>query len=173
MGTRTPVLLLMFSLFLVPQILAQDPELSPDAPKDKPFFLQEPQWEEFLAAIEPYSQKAKETYPEARSRYLDGLPIGEVFFVTTRLVDPEGRMEQVFIRVTAIREGVIEGVIASDARFVEGYEYGEIYSFPETELVDWLIAKPDGSEEGNFVGKFLDEYQGEIKKSEPESSDAR
>jgi hypothetical protein len=31
------------------------------------------------------------------------------------------------------------------------------YSFQESELVDWLISRPDGSEEGNVVGKFLDE----------------
>jgi hypothetical protein len=26
----------------------------------------------------------------------------------------------------------------------------------EPVLIDWLITKPDGSEEGNVVGKFLD-----------------
>jgi hypothetical protein len=29
----------------------------------------------------------------------------------------------------------------------------------EAELLDWLITKPDGSEEGNVVGKFLDTYR--------------
>jgi hypothetical protein len=33
------------------------------------------------------------------------------------------------------------------------------YAFAETEVMDWLISHPDGSEEGNFVGKFLDTYQ--------------
>ena len=28
--------------------------------------------------------------------------------------------------------------------------------FNEKDILDWLIAKPDGSEEGNFIGKFLD-----------------
>ena len=36
---------------------------------------------------------------------------------------------------------------------------GDPYTFPEGELVDWLITHPDGSEEGNVVGKFLDEWQ--------------
>ena len=31
--------------------------------------------------------------------------------------------------------------------------------FPESELVDWVITHPDGIEEGNVVGKFLDEWQ--------------
>lgn len=28
--------------------------------------------------------------------------------------------------------------------------------FKEKDIIDWLISKPDRSEEGNFVGKFLD-----------------
>ena len=27
------------------------------------------------------------------------------------------------------------------------------------EVLDWTISKPDGTEEGNFVGKFLDTYR--------------
>jgi hypothetical protein len=42
---------------------------------------------------------------------------------------------------------------------VHGYRLGDRYTFPESELRDWLIAKPDGSEEGNYVGKFLDGYE--------------
>ena len=29
-------------------------------------------------------------------------------------------------------------------------------TMPEDELIDWTIVHPDGSEEGNVVGKFLD-----------------
>jgi hypothetical protein len=36
---------------------------------------------------------------------------------------------------------------------------GDRYATAETELLDWLITKPDGTEEGNVVGKFLDTYQ--------------
>jgi len=42
---------------------------------------------------------------------------------------------------------------------VTGYKHGDTYSFPEADLLDWTISKPDGTEEGNFVGKFLDTYQ--------------
>lgn len=31
-------------------------------------------------------------------------------------------------------------------------------TFPETDMLDWPITRPDGTEEGNFVGKFLDTY---------------
>lgn len=42
---------------------------------------------------------------------------------------------------------------------VTGYKRGDPHDLPEAEIVDWLISRPDGSEEGNVVGKFLDEWQ--------------
>jgi hypothetical protein len=42
---------------------------------------------------------------------------------------------------------------------VIGLLAGDRYATAEAELLDWLIAKPDGAEEGNVVGKFLDTYQ--------------
>jgi hypothetical protein len=42
---------------------------------------------------------------------------------------------------------------------VHGYSLGDRYAFPESELRDWLITRPDGTEEGNFVGRFLDSYE--------------
>jgi hypothetical protein len=42
---------------------------------------------------------------------------------------------------------------------VKGFKNTDPHSFPESELIDWLISRPDGTEEGNVVGKFLDEWQ--------------
>jgi hypothetical protein len=39
---------------------------------------------------------------------------------------------------------------------VKGYKHGDEYKFPESEVLDWTISKPDGTEEGNFIGKFFD-----------------
>ena len=36
---------------------------------------------------------------------------------------------------------------------------GDPVTVKEAELVDWMIARPDGSEEGNVVGKFLDTWK--------------
>ena len=75
------------------------------------------------------------------------------------LHDARGHTEQVFIRVAKIDGSKITGKISSQVQLVTGYRPGQDYSFPEVELIDWLIAKPDGSEEGNVVGKFLDTYR--------------
>jgi hypothetical protein len=133
--------------------------VAPNTPPDKPQSIEADEMKRFEEAIKPYVEKAKKTYPDARRRFLAGLPPKESFFITTRLHDKQGRFEQVFIAVKEIKEGIIKGVIWSEIQLVSGYKLGEAYSFPESELIDWTIVKPDGTEEGNVVGKFLDTYQ--------------
>ena len=142
-----------------------DPKLSPDAPKDQPVNAgNSKEVEEVEKAIAPYIEKARKTYPDAKKRYLAGLPQGQNFFVVTKLKDKRGKFEQVFITVARIEGDKITGRIASPIGVVQGFKQGDAYTFPEAELVDWLITRPDGSEEGNVVGKFLDEWQSKHKK---------
>jgi hypothetical protein len=42
---------------------------------------------------------------------------------------------------------------------IRAHKLGDTYSFREQDLIDWMVARPDGSEEGNVVGKFLDTHQ--------------
>lgn len=135
------------------------PQASPTPPEDRPFGTTADETQKLDEAIKPYVEKARKTYPDARQRFLAGLPPKHTFYVTTRIYDREGHFEQVFITVREIKDGVIKGIIASEVEFITGYKAGDSYSFPEAKLIDWTIVKPDGSEEGNFVGKFLDEYQ--------------
>jgi len=135
-------------------------QVAPNAPKDSPVqTAQKCIWMAMDQAMQPYIAQARSTWPQARRRYLAGLPPRNTFFVTTLLVDDQDRREQVFIAVDGIREGVITGRIWNKVEVVRGYRLGDHYSFPESDLRDWLTAKPDGTEEGNFVGKFLDGYE--------------
>jgi hypothetical protein len=140
--------------------LESESQSSASAPaRDLPQPIQSEQMMAFEKAIAPYVSQARETYPAARDRYLAGLPAGEKFFVTTRLHDKGGKFEQVFIRVTKIEAGTISGQIASKLDFVTEYKTGQSYSFPEAQLLDWVIVNAQGREEGNVVGKFLDTYR--------------
>lgn len=143
----------------VAQKPTQEIYVAPNAPKDKPISAEDAEAQKIEAAMKPFIEQARTTYPEAKARFLKGLPSRHTFFITTRLYDVTKRFEQVFIAVKEIKDGRITGVIASEIRLVSGYEEGDAYSFPESELFDWTISKPDGTEEGNFVGKFLDSYQ--------------
>ncbi len=108
-----------------------------------------------LARIAALTVEAKKSYPVAKARYLDGLPAGEHFFVVARLTSGAAK-ENVFITVNSITDGTINGTIASDIVNVAGFKTGDAYVFSEDEMVDWVISKPDGSEDGNLVGKFLE-----------------
>ncbi|MBL4634756.1 MAG: DUF2314 domain-containing protein [Kofleriaceae bacterium] len=115
--------------------------------------------DETEAALAPLLADAKATYPEARARYLAGLPGKHVFMLVTRLTDESGKWEQVFIRVTSVHNGLVKGTIANEINSVEGYAHGDSVEFAETRIRDWVIVRSDGSEEGNRVGRFLDYWR--------------
>jgi uncharacterized protein YegJ (DUF2314 family) len=79
--------------------------------------------------------------------------------VTTNLYGPGGKYEQVFVKVTSWKKEEIKGLLASDVTIIPNHKGGETMTCREADVIDWMISKPDGSEEGNFVGKFLDTYQ--------------
>jgi len=137
---------------------AQDGKLAPNAPKDRPAVAES--IEEGHAAIAPYVARARATYPAAKARYLSGLPKGQSFFVTVPLHDDRGMEEDVFVLVRHVADGQVTGQIANAVERVRGYRQSQSITFPEPELIDWLITKPDGSEEGNLVGKYLDAHGG-------------
>ena len=89
-------------------------------------------------------------------KYLRGLKDGQAFFLTTRIYDTLGNYEQIFVRVSAWEKESVSGTIANQLNAVKGFSYGQTIIFPESDILDWLITNPDGSEEGNFVGKYLD-----------------
>jgi hypothetical protein len=138
----------------------QDVHLARNAPQDRPVRISGDDPNEGLAKwralVAPHVQKAKATYPDAKSRYLAGLPPQQTFFVTTLLRDGQGHFEYVFVVVQRIAEQNVTGRIATQVNLVRGYRDGDIVRFSEAEVMDWMISKPDGSEEGNLVGKFLD-----------------
>lgn len=141
----------------VPSPTAEPPRAGSNAPKDEPVQASTTsELEELERAIAPYSEQARKLYPDAKKRYLAGLPPGHRFSVVTKLHSP-GRMEAVFITVTGIKGDQVTGRIDSDVRGVPGYKPGDSYTLSERDIVDWVIVRPDGSEEGNLVGKFLDE----------------
>ncbi len=104
----------------------------------------------------PYTAEARRTLPESKRRFLNGLNPGEVYFVSTRICDQKADCEDVFIEVTKWENDQIEGLLANQVQTLNGYVYGQIIHLTEQDVHDWTISKPDGTEEGNFVGKFLE-----------------
>jgi uncharacterized protein YegJ (DUF2314 family) len=152
---RTLTLLSCLTLYGAPALA----QLAPNAPADQPLSLNAAQIAAVEKAVAPYVKTARETYPAARAKFLAGLPAGQTFYVVARLADPSGHSEQAFIRVQTIEGGAITGIISSHLQLIKDRSAGQSYTFDESDLIDWVITKPDGSEEGNVVGKFLDTYK--------------
>lgn len=136
--------------------LAQVPHVATNAPKDKPFSTEAAS---FDRALKPYIEMAWKSYPQAKEKFEKGLPPKHSFFVSARLYDDQGNFEQVFVVVREIKGGKIRGRIASDVERIAGYRKGDEFECDEKGIIDWLITKPDGSEEGNVVGKVIDVMQ--------------
>ena len=134
--------------------------LSAHAPTDQPLAFASTdaarRLREFDAQIASAVKQARTTLPGVKKRFQEGLPQEHVLFLTTRLYDSDGTFEQVFIRVREWSNKTVQGIIANELLTVQSFTQGQQITFPEKAVLDWTISLPDGSEEGNFVGKFLD-----------------
>jgi uncharacterized protein YegJ (DUF2314 family) len=128
-------------------------------PPDSPQHLRGDQTTAMDKAIAPYVAKARATYPQAKKRFLAGLSAGYKFSVRLSLFDRDGKREDSFVDVEKITGANITGTINSKIGVVRGYKQGQRITFPESKIDNWVIVRPDGTEEGNYVGKFLDHYK--------------
>jgi tetratricopeptide (TPR) repeat protein len=124
------------------------------SPRDRLIHTQGSETIEMDKKIKVLIDKARATLPAVKKRYSKGLPPGQILMVTTRLHDG-GRFEQVFVRVNRWEADIITGKLASNVT-TPNHRIGERAQLKEKDVLDWTIMKPDGSEEGNLIGKFLD-----------------
>ncbi len=131
------------------------PELADNAPEDCPT-TGTVEW--LLAAVEDLSPQAMEQWPGIRSRFEAGLPEGEHLFVTTILEAEGGPFEYIFVSVNSLRGTKLIGQVASEIMMIPGVRHGDPITIMEEDIADWVISKPDGSEEGNRIGLALEHY---------------
>lgn len=112
----------------------------------------------FDKATAALTAKARATYPDAKKKFLGGLPPGYIFYVRVRLKDPDGKIEDVFAKVEGFDALIINTTIASDLGMVTTYKKGQAYKIKENDILDWTIERADGSEEGNLIGKYMDAH---------------
>jgi hypothetical protein len=127
-------------------------QLASNAPKDHVISMKQDDG----GVIAGLVHQARFTWPPVRTRFELGLPKGNVLFVSLQLVDSDQRRETVFIRVLSLSGDRIKGMIASDLESVHGFKAGQTLEFAESAILDWTISRPDGSEEGNLIGKYLE-----------------
>lgn len=136
-----------------------------NAPPDKPRSMHgDKQFRAMEKAIAPYVAKARTTYPAAKKRFLAGLPANYLFTVWLPFNENdkktgEDRREYAFVIVDKISNGKVYGRINNKLLSLKTYHYGDHVQFPESRILNWTIVRPDGSEEGNYVGNFLDHWK--------------
>jgi len=137
---------------------SQEEKKRANAPVDRPIKANPEQMAAYDKAIVPYVAKARATYPAAKAKFLAGLPPGYSFSVRVRLRDPNGQREDSFMTVKKINGDKITGVLGT-VDILHSYKTGQTITVKESDIDNWVIVRPDGSEEGNYVGKFLDHYK--------------
>lgn len=140
------------------ETMSEDLNREAQFPKDKPFQTRGNETEKLEAAIKPLIEQARKSLAHTKERYEKGLPRGHVLMVTTRLHGQDGSFEQVFVKVDSWHEHSIDGTLASDVK-LRSHKIGEKLTVKEEDVIDWTILNPDGSEEGNVIGKFLDNWK--------------
>ena len=89
-------------------------------------------------------------------RFESGLGPNHSFSVTVRLYDQTGREEQVFVSVASLRGDTLVGWLDSEIGLVAGFRRGMRMLVLPAAALDWTIVRPDGTEEGNLLGKWID-----------------
>ncbi|QJX46495.1 hypothetical protein HMJ29_05910 [Hymenobacter taeanensis] len=100
-------------------------------------------------------KEARRTLPQLRQRYQRGLPAGATCYLTAVVLNEGATPEPVVVLVSSWQAGQVAG------RIVRVGPNGQTVAnaptdFAEAAVVDWLLLRPDGSEEGNYLGKFFD-----------------
>lgn len=152
-------LVLLFAACSSPATKNEAPEnnapVASNAPADKATTLKADEAGDYLALIEKASAEALKTLPEAKNRFLKNHKADEAFFLTINLKEGNS-VERVFVRVTKWSGDKIGGTIANEIVGLTNYKQGQEIEFSESEIMDWTFSKPDGTEDGNYIGKALD-----------------
>jgi hypothetical protein len=87
--------------------------------------------------------------------YDAGLQKGDSLFAKVPFDAGEGRREYLWFLVTGWKGSRMEGVLRSKPDWIQGLSEGDVRSFDQDEVFDWLLRHADGRTEGNLTQPFL------------------
>jgi hypothetical protein len=101
-------------------------------------------------------REALRTLPQAKKKFLAGLPNGDQFLVSVRVIAGDTSFRQVSARVLGWHGSMVQALLLPGAADSAGPGEPVPVSFPETAVVDWTLLQASGREEGNYVGRYTD-----------------
>ena len=101
-------------------------------------------------------REALRTLPQAKKRFLAGLPTGDQFLLSVRVIASDTSFRQVSARVLGWHGNTVQALLLPDVASIATATPAEPVpvSFPENAVVDWTMLRASGREEGNYVGRF-------------------
>ena len=101
-------------------------------------------------------REALRTLPQAKKKFLAGLPSGDQFLLSVRVIATDTSFRQVSARVLGWHGTTVQALLLPDATNAASPAEPVPVSFPETAVVDWTLLRASGREEGNYVGRYID-----------------
>jgi hypothetical protein len=107
-------------------------------------------------ALAPPLREAQRTLPQAKKRFLAGLPYGDQLLLSVRVQASDTSFREASARVLGWHGSTVQALLLpEEANSASPIEPVPV-SFPETAAVDWTLVRASGREEGNYVGRYVD-----------------
>lgn len=107
--------------------------------------------EELLAA----SRKARESLPNLRKTFNDGIAPGESILLKAPFSKPDGGHEWMWVEVTRWHGNRIQGLLQNDPVEVRDLHAGQMVDVHEEDIFDFIHVFPDKRVEGNTTGEII------------------
>ena len=101
-------------------------------------------------------REALRTLPQAKKRFLAGLPQGDQFLLSVRVAATDTSFRQVSARVLGWHGSTVQALLLPGPADSAGATEPTPVSFSETAVLDWTLLRASGREEGNYVGRYTD-----------------
>lgn len=100
------------------------------------------------------SERARKAFFAQEERFRRGLAPGEHLLIKAGFKAAD-QTEFMWVEVTKWKKDAIEGILSSDPYYVKKLRAGMRVTVALADVYDYILYKPDGSEEGNETGKVL------------------
>lgn len=102
-------------------------------------------------------REALRTLPQAKKKFLAGLPIGDQFLLSVRVIATDTSFRQASARVLGWHGNTVQALLLTEsATALTNTAESMPVTFPEAAVVDWTLLRASGREEGNYVGRYTD-----------------
>ena len=110
----------------------------------------------YETALADPMREALRTLPQAKKRFLAGLPEGDQFLLSVRVIATDTSFRRVSARVLGWHGTTVQALLLPDTAGAAGPAEPMPVSFSETAVLDWTLLRASGREEGNYVGRYTD-----------------